>query len=536
MNQSVIVARHLSYLVWLLMHEPASVDEQKATLRALVATSKDEKLHLALHGAAIHANDHLVPAALTGAADVASQMAMHSLALISIEASAPPGELLGVARILASMPTPGDGGAAAEAQRLALGITKIRFAARPRASSESTFRASSESMPMPEMEFGDVLDEPLAMARAATPARAMPAAPEPEKPRRGSGMFDQFAATRMPTESPEQLLSQLEGASDAGSVATLLDDLAMIAEHAAKEGKDRIVADILSGIGRREPAIVEFESKRAFIMALKRLAKPAVMKSVVAQLKREPERRGAYLAVLARAGDDGADALIEQLSSSSEQRDRRIFIDTLLELNAGRSAAVHMLADSRWYAVRNAAELLGEMQAREAEEPLTHLLHHEDERVRRAATGALMRLGTARAAAAIEEAVTSSAPQMRMDAAAALATRRDSQATKTLFKAIDSERDEVVQSAFFSALGKIGTPEAVERLIQCALPERGIFKKKSPELRVAAVRALAEAKTQEAMDALRSLQEDRETAVRESAALGLRRISRATTFTQQVAD
>jgi hypothetical protein len=59
------------------------------------------------------------------------------------------------------MPTLDDGGSAAEAQRVALGATTVRFAAKPRA---------SQMMSMPDMEFGDVLDDPLGEARArATP-------------------------------------------------------------------------------------------------------------------------------------------------------------------------------------------------------------------------------------------------------------------------------------------------------------------------------------------------------------------------------
>ena len=86
---------------------------------------------------------------------------------------------------------------------------------------------------------------------------------------------------------------------------------------------------------------------------------------------------------------------------------------------------LNMLGDARWFVVRNAADLLGEMQVAEAEEPLSLLSKHEDERVRRAATGALMSLGTPRALKAIQQALTDPAPATRMQAAAALVGRKD---------------------------------------------------------------------------------------------------------------
>ena len=75
--------------------------------------------------------------------------------------------------------------------------------------------------------------------------------------------------------------------------------------------------------------------------------------------------------------------------------ERRIFRDVLSRLTLTREALVQMLADPRWFIVRRAAELLGEMGAEEAERPLAELLRHDDERVRRAVTRALSRIESA---------------------------------------------------------------------------------------------------------------------------------------------
>jgi HEAT repeat protein len=250
------------------------------------------------------------------------------------------------------------------------------------------------------------------------------------------------------------------------------------------------------------------------------------MRAVATQIPHAAERRDELIAVLARAGEEGADAVVEQLAAVAAQSDRRAYFDVLLQLHAGIPTLIHMLGDQRWFAARNAADLLGELQAREAEQPLTELLRHEDDRVRRSATGALMRLGTPKAMQAIQEALKSDAPQMRMQAAAALVTRKDVRTAATLIRALDEEKDEEVQAAFLFALGKLGTTDAVQRLLEAVKVEKGLFKKKPTAFRVAAVQGLAEARTKEAMDALRELALDRDEDIRDAASFALGRIAR----------
>ena len=520
MGHSLIFARHFAQLVWLLLHEPANTDEQKVALRAMVTLAKNDALNLSLHSDSVQVNGEVVPFALTGVTDLAQQMKLHGLAMITVDANASPAHMLAVARIVAGMPTLDDGGAAAEAQRLALGATTVRFAAKPRI---------SQVLSMPEMEFGDVLDDPLAEARAKATPRSMPSIPTPSKSHDGGGLFAQFSAPRTPTESYDQLLKKLDAATDLGAIADVLDDLVILAEMAAKERRASVVSDIMSRMLRREAAIADPESKRVIAQALRRISKPEALRCVASQLALQPVRREEFVAILSRAGEHGADALIEQIGTVSLQRDRHVYFGALVQLKAGVTSLLHMLRDPQWFVVRNAAEMLGEMQVREAEKPLTDLLRHDDERVRRAVSGALMRLGTARAMQAIQAGLADSTPYMRAEAAAALVTRKDGRSTATLLQALDAERDEQVQAAFLLALGKLGTPEAVQRLIRGAEAERGLFKRKSTASRVASVHGLSEARTLEATDAIRALQSDKDAEVREAARQAISRITRRPT-------
>ena len=526
MDYSVTFARHFARLVWLLIHEPGNVDEQKAALRALVAVSKDGRVSLATNGEQVTANANVIPAAHAGVVDVMDQMISHGLQTIEAEPNGVPGDLLGVARIVAGTPAMGDGGEAAEAKRVALGAKTVRFTLRPRPSLEKG---------LPDLEFGEVLENPLETARQkATPRAASQTPTSSAAVTEAGGMFEQFAAARAPTSSHEELLKRLDETMAPAAATRMLDDLVTITEGAARDGKPALVAQIFSRIVRREPSVQEFEVKRAFVMAVRRLAKPMVLRAVVMQLPRAPETRADSMAVLVRTGEDGADALVEQLAAAAGLHDRRVYFDALVELKAGIPTLIHMLGDARWFVARNAADLLGEMQSKEAEQPLVGLLKHDDDRVRRSATAALMRLGTPRALQAIQDALKDSAPQMRMQAAAALATRKDVRTAATLLRALDDERDDEVQAAFMYALGKLGTADAVQRLMRLAEPERGLFKKKSGALRVAAVQGLAEARTPDAMEMLRTLQADKDTDVSEAARFALGRISRQTQAMERV--
>src|SRR5512144_586850 len=116
MDYSVTFARHFSRLVWLLLNESANIDEQKAALRATVTVSKDGPVVFTARADA-----------LTGVQDLTAQMIGHAVREIRVDRGAAPADLLGLARILAAQPVPGDGGEAAKARVAALGAKSLRI-------------------------------------------------------------------------------------------------------------------------------------------------------------------------------------------------------------------------------------------------------------------------------------------------------------------------------------------------------------------------------------------------------------------------
>lgn len=529
MDHTVILARQFAHLTWLILHEPANTEEQKTALRALHTTAKVGAVSLAANYEDLEANGETVPRQLTGVPDLLAQLALHGLAMVTVAANAKPADLLTAARIIAGMPVIGDGGVAAEAQRVAAGATTVRFAARPRVLAEKPPRptTATELPSLEGMEFGEVFDDPLARAQSRATPRATQAITSGE-PRGGGGLFDQFAAARTPTESYDVVLARIEHTLDSDVIARGLEDLTILAEEAARDGKMPVVTEILSRLGKREPSLQHFESKRAFSLTLRRVAKPEVLKYVAGQLPHDDARRDDNVAVLIRAGDAGAEALIERIAAGTHQRDRRMYVQALSHMEPGVPSLLRMLDDERWFVVRNAADLLGELQVSEAEQPLNALLKHGDERVRKSATSALMRMGTPKALEMIQRALTDPVAQTRIQAAVALAARKDVRTSAPhLLRSLEGEKDEEVQSAFLMALGRLATPEAVQRLIGAAAPKKGLFDRKTTGHRIAAVTALGEARTSEALAALRGLTQDKDEDVRNAAAFAIGRHDRS---------
>src|SRR6185436_5364696 len=134
--------------------------------------------------------------------------------------------------------------------------------------------------------------------------------------------------------------------------------------------------------------------RNAFVLAMRRLTKPALRRAVASLILKAPDQKQLVYEVLQATAEDGAEAVIEQVSQARSADERKSLVEVLVELKDAVPALIRMLGDSRWFVVRNAADLLGEMVATKAEDALVDLLRHTDDRVRRSATNALLKLGT----------------------------------------------------------------------------------------------------------------------------------------------
>jgi hypothetical protein len=527
MDYSTTFARHFARLVHLLLHEPKNIANQKAALRLLVAMSKEGAVTLTLSDWQVVANGSLLPPQLEGVQDLGAQLIGHAVAELVAERDATAADLLGIARTLATEPIPGDGGRSLADKLAALGAKTVRVTLSGNAPLP---RVPTVSMPTHGSDVSAPVERPAEKATSArrntrdVPVVAAQAAPAPRRLSTEIGLMrgltdsylSQFTSPNTSRGSVSNGFAQLDAATSATEATKLLDGVGGGAESAFREGDIETLALAMAGIVKRESSAADANMRRAYGAAARRLAKKPMLAAVAPLLAARRELYEDLFPVFARSGDDGAEALIDQLNAAQSLTDRRVYFDSLRKLNAGVQVLIHHLGDSRWYVVRNAADLLGEMAANEAEAKLAELLQHDDDRVRKAAVSALSKMTGAGAVKGLAASLDDDAPGVRMRAAAALGNSKTPAAANALIKHLEREEVAEVQHTSLASLGKIASGDAIRFLTKAAQPDGRLFKKKATAYRVAAVRALGEARTPAAMGALQNLLHDKEKDVREA--------------------
>lgn len=474
MDHSFSLARHFARLLSLLIRSPEAVDQQKLELRALVVFAKEGgTVRLTTRRGQLNANGIAVPDALAGVRELSDRMAGHGIESIGIGQEMVPGEVLEVARIIAG-PVEED---------------QDRVHQRLRALDART----------------------VTVVLAAEEAPAPVAAPAPSEPAPG-------APGRL-----EFVLAAAARGGDGRPLAPLFEEVAFAVEQATRQGRTADAVRAFHLIVTHEPDATHAESRRQFVLAVRRLTKPEVLDPIARCIEADPSLADAAISVLARCGTDGADAVVDEVVRAASGSERQAFVAALSRLPVADEALVSMLGDERPHVARVAAELISERKPMDGDKALATLLAGAEARVRRAAVRALRAYDTPFSGDAIARALEDSEAEVRLEAAAALAARRTSQALALLERAVEAEPDAEVQLSLVGALGRAGTPEAVTRLGRLAEAASGLFGgRRDASVRVAAVRALAVIGTPSAINALKPLAHDGIREVREAAARALR--------------
>src|SRR5207302_8751765 len=105
------------------------------------------------------------------------------------------------------------------------------------------------------------------------------------------------------------------------------------------------------------------------------------------------------------------------------------------------------------------------------------------------------RAGTGAAVAARRRAPRAPSGGVRRQVALGVGGQKSAALAMPRVVAMDEEKDETVLRELILALGRIGSPDAVQALIKCSQPAGRIFGRKSASLRLAAVEGLRLAET-----------------------------------------
>ena len=494
MDQPTTFAKSFAELIRLIA-ERGDVVAQKAALRSCLAPLKRGTITLAASGDDLLVGGVSVPDAEAGG--LARRITARGASTIVFEADATAADVLATARWFAGDLLPGvlasdttQGGAAT--------LRTVRIAMRP-----------SEGGGAPRR---------LSRAVAAEPMTG----PGRRKSTRVQALTDAAVRRRSVSvraietaEDAPALLDTLVLARTEASQRAALDAINAAIDSGLRAAADEALTDLAEGM----VTIVEGDTtgeRRPVAATLRRLLEPKPLRGIARIAVSSPSRSDAVARVLAYAGEAGAAVVIAQVLQAKTLAERHAHFETLIKLPAAIPVLARMLGDGRWYVARNAADLLGELHARETEGPLGQALGHSDERVRRAAASALAKLGTPGAVQALGSALHDPSPLVRVQVASGLAGRKGAKSATTLTRALDDEGETEVQLAILAALGRVATPEAVTRLIKAAEADGRLFNKKPIAVRVAAVHALGEARTPAALAVLQSLAGDKEREVREA--------------------
>lgn len=467
MDDSFNLARQVARFVSLIKRQPDAQDMQKLALRTLALMTKEGTVRIGTRAGQLLANGLAVPSVLDGVSDLADQMIGHKIDAIEITQGMSPAEMLAVARLLASPPA--DAVDAVHAQFRALDLKTVLV-----------------TLPDPEVV-------------------AAPVEPEVPEPPVGS-------AERVPF-----ILERAARGGDGKPLAPHFEEVAFGIEQASRVGDTAGAIEFFTRLIEYEQKADDPEVRRLFVLTVRRLSKPLVLHPIARLLPGGGDAAARAIAVLVRCGNDGADAVIDQYARAATAAEREAFSGALDALPATDDALAAMLMDVRPNMARLAADLIGARLPPEGDKALADHLAGADPRVRRAVVRALGQYDTAFAVDAIARALDDPVVEVRLEATAALARRGGVKVGDIIGRAMDAEEEAEVQISLAMALGRVGTPGAVARLIKAA-GAGGLFaSRRAPVVRAAAVRALAATRHPDALAAVAELVNDKDREVREAA-------------------
>ncbi|MBR9991033.1 MAG: HEAT repeat domain-containing protein [Gemmatimonadetes bacterium] len=294
-----------------------------------------------------------------------------------------------------------------------------------------------------------------------------------------NGLFDRLEDT-VPEWRTEilqilrQMLPVYMGAGDLRSATLILVELNVILERAELSDDDRAAAQEL----------------------FRELSEPTVLTQLMRSLEDgsiDPSgtELGVFLKHLGPSAMPVLLAAIERTEVTALQERLRTAIEGLA--NANRDRVVALLSEKDPQVLRGAARLAGQLTITQAAPSLAQLLQHSDAIVRRIVVESLIRIRTALALDAIQQALGDADRDVRVAAARGLATLRYAPARGRIEEFLDSrivrDADLTEKLAFFEAYGAVATADSVA-LLDRMLNGRKLFGKESPEMRACAAMAL----------------------------------------------
>ena len=490
----------LGRMIDLLRESGGPLDEHKEALAALDDLIGRRSLNVRIEGGEISVEGVTIPRDTPFVSRLAQQMDAHALGSINVAMGASAIELLHAIRAIALSPQsyPGDSDAQ---QRLRESlVSSIAFVTKQ----QYKDLASRRQMRLTDaLERSGVLaDETGSRAEGVVPAEEGAAYNEMVRHARASTPSSLVAVIeKLRSEPPGPgLMSRLDAVQASIQKALRNNDLT--------QGLEAIVALI-----RDEEEATSDEARRAFAITVRRVLTGDTVQRLTPYLLDEIYHDD-MVRIVRRSGGEGTRIVMEQLAEAPTFAERRAYLSALGEIEEGADVITSMLKHNKWYVVRNAADLVGELQIKEAVPLLGRVGGHEDPRVRLAAALALAKIGTPESVRYLHPALRDDDRNVRVAVAREIKGRGLAGLAMVIVAAADSEEDLEVLAEYYRALGRIGTPEAVKVLMDTAQPRGLLASRKAADRRRAATEGLAVTSDEAGRTALRELADDRDKSVR----------------------
>lgn len=453
------IAANLATMVYLARHRPDETAALDRVAEVLAAALGGQDVGAESLGSLVVAGVRVSEAA-PGVRDVLDQMLAHGLTRMVIPSGTSPDDLVALARSLAAYPGAYE---SFKEFRRALGGAAERLHLEHAGTDPSVITLDH---PVPDeliltKAAGATLDvevEDLSVPPIEVPSSAY--GPSDETP---------AAAQREGARHLEALVRAGRVAEEAGDVAALLEvarDMLDAADIAPSEAHARL-----------------------FRMELRRLL-PRRSLGDLARLAAVGQHKEAAVKVLRRLGPEATEVLMELLVETEDLTQRRSYYSALTRMAEGTDVIIHHLDHPAWYVVRNAAELCGELYLTRAVPSLARASTHADERVRRSIATALSRLATPDVLEPLARMLKDSSPAIRVHVLGNLAGSWGRALAMSVAALLETEDHPDVIREALRALGRIGTPDAVQALQRAAA---GGNRRLNRDQRLQAVACLAQA-------------------------------------------
>lgn len=245
----------------------------------------------------------------------------------------------------------------------------------------------------------------------------------------------------------------------------------------------------------------------------------------------EKKTREALVQILAYLSDKVAGRLMQMLAIEEAAPKRKLLQEILVRCGSSILPIVHeYLHDDRWFVVRNAIGIMGDIRSQESLAELSLLLQHDEVRVRRETIRALTKIGGKRAVNILLQTAVADDLEMRRQAILSLGALRATAAVPTLLALLKqkgwSQREVDLKKDTIRALGEIRDSEATPELVKILKKTRFLKRQLNDELRTAAASALGDIADEETRKVLDKATNDRNTQVARAAAQAIKQLDK----------